>query len=42
MHENTLPVPQNGHGIPVKVNIGQPLTLSTPATSFRNDFSGAK
>jgi hypothetical protein len=42
MHENTLPVPQKGHGTPVKVNNGQPLTLSTPAISFKNDFKGAK
>lgn len=42
MQENTLPVPQNGQGTPVKVSKGQPLILSTPATSFKNDFSGAK
>lgn len=42
MHEKTLPVPQNGHGTPVKVSNGQPLTLSTPTTSFKNDFKGAK
>ena len=42
MQEKTLPVPQNGQGTPVKVYNGQPLTLETPTTSFKNDFKGAK
>jgi len=40
--ENTLPVPQKGHGMPVNVSSGHPLTLSTPTTSFKKDFKGAK
>lgn len=42
IHENTLPVPQNGQGIPVKVSNGQPFTLSMPTTSLRKNFKGAK
>lgn len=42
MHENTLPVPQNGQGIPVNVKSGQPLGLEIPATSLRKYFTGAK
>ncbi len=42
MHENTLPVPQNGQGAPVNVSSGQPLTLCTPITSFKKYLIGAK